>query len=932
MTRLLRRLRYLLQRDRRERELDDELRFHLEMKRQELQSSGLDPAAAALTARRALGNLPLTRDHVRDVWIAPWLQSVAQDIRYGLRTLRRHPGFTAVAVATLGLGIGANTAIFSVVNTVLLTPLPYEDSDRLVHIVQNAGAPMTSDGPAPRALAALDTVQLLSFRSQIRSLSHVAAFGITSATLTGQGDSVRLDGAEMSPDTFAMLGVRPVLGRPFDRRDELEGADPVVILGHGLWQRRFGADPGVIGRSVTIEGVDRSVLGVMPPRFAFPDAQTQFWVPFVLSAPESGRRRRVPVLARVQDGFTREAAAAEVNTLLAGMGAGGVPPPPPPPSAGAGPAVPRGAPPRAPAARSSGAAGTSPGFGLVGVQDRLTAPVRPALIVLMAAAGLVLLIACANVANLLLAQAAAREREVVARLVLGASRGRLLRQSLTESLCLAVLGGGVGIGLAHAGVRLLPTIATSLARRDLESAVILPRLDEVGVDGSVLVFTVVVSVLTGVLFGVVPALRQAHTGSVDVLRQGGGSAASGFDVRGRSRAQGLLVACEVGVALVLCVGSALLIRSFVELADVDPGYDAEGVVTFQLVVPVGRNLVDVSELLVDRVQSLPGVLGAAYTRQLPMVRARSLVPLRTTPELPAEPAPPPAPPGVVNPPEWPDTRHVSHDYPDVMGIDVVAGRGFDEGDGPGRQVLLINRTLERSGLLGPDPVGRHVYALGLRPWEVVGVIEDVHQSGLDHDPGPQVFIDLRHLPYAAALTGPMYFAVRTSEDDPAAVIPAIRRIVRELDAGAAVDHVATMDRLLANSTARPRLYAVLLAVFLGLAVGLAALGIYGVVAYAAARRTREIGIRIALGARRVDVTRSMLGQSAVFIGLGVALGLVGSAAATPWLRGLLFGLGPLDAPTFVTVTIALAGIAALASYLPARRAARADPLSAIRCE
>ena len=227
--------------------------------------------------------------------IAPWLQSVAQDIRYGLRTLRRHPGFTAVAVATLGLGIGANTAIFSVVNTVLLTPLPYEDSDRLVHIVQNAGAPMTSDGPAPRALAALDTVQLPSFRSQVRSLSHVAAFGITSATLTGQGDSVRLDGAEVSPDTFAMLGVRPVLGRPFDRRDELEGADPVVILGHGLWQRRFATDPDVIGRSVTIEGVDRSVLGVMPPRFAFPDAQTQFWVPFVLSAPESGRRRRVPV-------------------------------------------------------------------------------------------------------------------------------------------------------------------------------------------------------------------------------------------------------------------------------------------------------------------------------------------------------------------------------------------------------------------------------------------------------------------------------------------------------------------------------------------------------------------------------------------------------------------------------------------------------------
>ena len=534
MTRLLRRLRYLLQRDRHERELDDELRFHLEMKRQELDSRGLDRAEADAAARRALGNLPLTRDHVRDVWIAPWLQSVAQDVRYGLRTLRRHSGFTAVAVATLALGIGANTAVFSVVNTVLLTPLPYRDSDRLVHIVQNGGAPMTSDGPAPRALAALDTVQLLSFRSQIRSLSHVAAFGITSATLTGRG----------------------------------------------------------------------TPCGWTAPR------------------------------------------------------------------------------------------------------------------------------------------------------------------------CL---------GVAHAGGRLLPTIATSLTRRDLESPVILPRLDEVAIDGSVLVFTVVVSVLTGVLFGVVPALRQARTGSVDVLRQGGGSAASGFDVRGRSRAQGLLVACEVGVALVLCVGSALLIRSFVELADVDPRLRCRG----------GRHLPARRARRPQPRRRLrdagrPRAVAAGRSRrrlhrQLPMVRARSLVPLRTTPELPAEPAPPPAPPGVVNPPEWPDTRHVSHDYPDVMGIDVVAGRGFNEGDGPGRQVLLI-------------------------------------------------------------------------------------------------------------------------------------------------------GIRIALGARRVDVTRSMLGQSAVFIGLGIALGLVGSAAATPWLRGLLFGLGPLDAPTFVAVTIALAGIAALASYLPARRAARADPLSAIRCE
>ena len=299
MIRLLRRLRYLLQRDRQARELDDELQFHLEMKQQELESRGLDRAAAATAARRALGNLPLTRDRARDVWIAPWLQSVVQDVRYGLRTLRRHPGFAAIALATLALGIGANTAIFSVV---LLTPLPYRDSDRLVHIVQHADGPMMSDDQAPRVLAALDAAQLPLFRSQIQSLSHVAALGITSAALTGQGDAVRLDGAQVSPDTFAMLGVQPLLGRPFAGRDEPGGADPVLILGHGLWQRRFGADPDIIGRIVTLEGVDRAIVGVMPPRFAFPDAQTQFWIPLVLSPAEPGRRRRIPVLARLKDG------------------------------------------------------------------------------------------------------------------------------------------------------------------------------------------------------------------------------------------------------------------------------------------------------------------------------------------------------------------------------------------------------------------------------------------------------------------------------------------------------------------------------------------------------------------------------------------------------------------------------------------------------
>jgi putative ABC transport system permease protein len=840
-----------------------------------------------------------------------WIDDAGADARYAIRQMQRAPGFTAIAIATLALGIGANTAIFTVINAVILKPLPYRDSGRLVYIVSRApatGSAASRDGVD--ALAPLDPAQFVAFRARTRTLSHVAGLGLTTETLTGQGDPVPLDGAQVSPDTFEMLGVAPAAGRSFTAAEESRGADAVVILSHGLWTSQFGANPNVLGRAITLNGRERTVVGIMPGRFAFPDPQTAFWIPYVTGSPDPGRPPRVPVVARLEDGATLEAASIEVNALLGALGAGGVRPPP---GNAGGPA-------QAPA---------TPGFRLVGIEDRLIAPVRPGLVVLMVTVGLVLLMACVNVANLLLARSAAREQEMAMRLALGASRGRLFRQLLTESLTLAVTGGLVGVVLAAGGVHLLQVLGTSLARRDLDVSFSLPRLDEGGLDRVALAFNVGVSGLTGILFGIVPALRHSRDATAGVVRPSGGGAAPGFSLWRRNRPQALLVSAEIAMAVVLLVSGVLLMRSFVKLARVNPGYQSANVLTFQIGMPAGRPVLAVADALVERLRSVSGVREAGYTRQLPMTRARSLVPLRTTPELPTQPAPPPAPPGTVNPPEWPDARHVSAGYLGAMRMRVIEGRGFEAADAAGQQVMLINRTLARSGLLGPNPVGRYVYALGIAPWEIVGVVDDVRQSGLDHEPGPQVFINLKQLPGAGRLTGSLYLTVRT-DGNPSRIAPIVGGLVQQLEPAASVSGIATMDQLVANSVARPRLYAVLVGIFAAIAVVLSCVGIYGVVGCAVAQRTHEIGVRIALGARRSHVMRLILGDSAAAIGIGVALGLVSAVGVTRYLTGLLFGLTPLDLATFAAVPLAVVAVALLASYVPVRRAARIDPLMAIR--
>lgn len=431
--------------------------------------------------------------------------------------------------------------------------------------------------------------------------------------------------------------------------------------------------------------------------------------------------------------------------------------------------------------------------------------------------------------------------------------------------------------------------------------------------------------MTGLLFGIAPALQASTLRPIDAVRQGASTGS-----RHRHSVQSAPVVVEIAVATLLCIGAGLLTRSFVSLAYVHPGYDASNVVTFQVGLAAGGRLSPVAEALADRLRAMPGVEAVGYTRQLPMTRSRSLIPLRTSPDLPSEAAPPPAPPGTPNPPQWPDTRHVSQDYLRTLGIRVVEGRGFNEGDRTGaQQVLVINESLARSGLLGPDPVGRYVYALGIAPWEVVGVVADVRQSGLDHEPGPQVFIELRQLPGAATLTGAMDFVVRTG-GDPASLAPTVRRLLAEIAPMATLDKVTPLDAVVSDSIARPRLYTALMAFFALTAVGLAGLGIYSVMSLGVTERTKEIGIRIALGAGRAEVMTLVASRAAVLIGLGIAGGWLGAVALSRYLQSLLLGVGALDPRVYGAVAVAVAACGAAACVVPVLRATRIEPLRAIR--
>ena len=913
LRRLVRRVVHALWPGRGDEEAAREIAAHLALLEDEYRRQGLAPDAAASAAHRAFGSAALTADLHRDTRSLRWLDDGRRDLRYALRTIRREPGFAFVVVLTLALGIGANSAIFSVVNSVLIRPLPYRESARLVRVWENVPGSEIGNGKGPdRRYAAMDVADLLAVAARARTIAGLATFNLVRPTTTIDGDATRLDGFAVSAGFFPLLGVSPLIGRTFTPEDATAGHDHVLVLGYDAW-RRFGGDERIIGRRVTFSGdpgnpmlrgialgAEYTVVGVMPRGFRFPYDNAQFCVPRILTPPANGRPARMETIARLAPGVPSADAAREMEAIRRDTHGDAQPP-------------------------ADQASARRARYELIPLQDELTGEVRPALLVLTVAVGLVLLIACVNVANLLLARTASRQREIAVRAALGAAPGRLVRQLLAESLLLACLGGAAGAALAFAGVRLFHLLATTLGRSDLGTTVVFPRLSEVSVDLSVLGYATALTLATGVLFGLAPALRHAHPRRTDALREGAASPRPGL--------RHVLVVAEIALATLLLVGAGLLINSFARLATVDPGFQPSQLLTFQIGLSSPLRQEEqraFAERFVERLRAMPDVQSAAYARQLPLVQLKDAITLTLRRD------------GVEQMMgEAPDIRFVSRDYLATMGIPIVAGRGFGDDAGAGRPgVVVINEALARRSFAGVNPVGETMLfgAPDHRlPFEIIGVAGDGRQFGLDRPPEPQYFMDIRQVPTDPIFRAPplfpvgVYYTVRTAADT-GVVAAGIRALARQADAHATLSDVATMEQIVSNSITRPRMYAVLVGIFAAVACALAAIGLYGVMAYSVAQRTREIGVRVALGAERRDVMRLVLHRSAALSGAGIVLGIGGAAGLTRYLESMLFGLRPLDPATFAAVAVGFAAVAMLASYVPARRAASVDPLVALRHE
>lgn len=798
------------------------------------------------------------------------METVWHDLRYGLRMLRTHPGFTAVAVLTLALGIGANTAIFSVVNAVVLRPLPFREPDRIVRMWGTFSQGNNASTSPP---------DFLDFRSQNSTFEEFAAMRGGSFNLTGQSEPERVIGADVTTNFFAALGVTPLLGRTFTPDEEQAGNARVAIISQGLWQRRFGGDPTIVGETLLLDGNSHTIVGVAPNEGRMPD-ETDVWRPLTFDSPGMKIRRFhfLRAIGRLKPGVTLEQAKADVDAIAIGLEE------------------------RYPDTNATWR------LRLVPLRDELLGDIRPALYVLLGAVAFVLLIACANVANLLLARAARRQKEMAIRLALGAGRLRLIGQLLTESVLLSSIGGGVGLLLAVWGTELLVKVAPGT----------IPRVAEIGVDNRVLGFTVLLSLVTGAVFGLVPAWQASRPDVNESLKDGGkGTVAQTRNTRTRS---GLVVA-EIAAALVLLVGAALLVQSFQRLQNVDPGFDPKNVLTMR--VPLsdakyaepGRSANFLHQVL-ERVAALPGVQAAGTTTQLPLrgggdtyfkIEGRPFA--SSNEQVTAlDPA-------------------ISSDYLRAMGIPLISGRPFtDQETREPEKKVIINKVFADTYFPGEDPLGqRLIIDLG-RPavCEIIGVAKNVRQFSLQGQPVPTMY-----LPSIEAGRGSL--VVRTS-GDPLALAGAVREAVQSLDKDQPVASVQSMEQILSGSVAQPRFRTLLLSVFAGLALILAAVGIYGVISYTVTQRTHEIGIRMALGAPAAAVVKLVVAQGIRLTVTGVLIGLGGAWALTRLMETLLFGVTSTDPLTFAAVAVLLAGVALLACYIPARRAAKVDPIIALRYE
>ena len=811
-----------------------------------------------------------------------------QDLRYGARSLLKSRSFTLLAVVVLALGIGANSAIFSVVNAVLLRPLPYPEPERLVVL--------WGDNVNTDRHAVVSYPDLEDWRAQAQSFEHVAAFNQAGTLLRGEGEPEPLSGADVSADLFPMLRIQPALGRAFTREEDRAGADPVVLISHGLWQRRFNSDPRVVGRQIRLGagGVSTTVLGVLPEGFSFPpqSGRTDFVRPVAAVIGERTTRRgsySLPVVARLKPNVTARQATEEMRAIGERL------------------------------EQQYPDEGFRLGSALVPLEEEVAGRgVRRSLYVLLGAVGLVLLIGCANVANLLLARAAARHREIAIRTALGASRLRVVRQLLTESLLLSSAGGALGLLIAAWGVDLIVAAGPAL-----------PRLRGVTLDLPVLAFTAAVSALTGVVFGLAPALSAARVDLQESLKEGGRSATAGA---GRSRLRSALVVSEVALSLVLLVGAGLLIRSFANLVGVNPGFDPENVVATNVSLarqkyPEADRQQAVFAEMIGRLQALPGVESAGAIYPLPLGGTTT----GNTFVIEGRPAPRPSDKPSAN------YRAVSPDYFRAMRMSVTRGRAFTERDTTDApQVVVVNETFARKFFAGEEALGKRVAieragpggAEVQQPREIVGVVGDVRHEGLDEDAGPEFYV-----PYTQAPESSMSMVVRAAGGGAAAGMGAsVRDAIRQVDRDQYVPAVQQMTELVAGSIARRRFNALLTGLFAAVALLLAAVGIFGVTSYTVAQRTHEIGVRMALGARPASVLRLILGQGLRLILFGVGVGLAASLALTRVLAGLLYGVRPTDPLTFAGIPLLLTAVALLACYIPARRATKVDPMVALRYE
>jgi putative ABC transport system permease protein len=806
------------------------------------------------------------------------MQTLWQDLRYGARMLLRNPGFTLISVITLALCIGANSSIFSVVNAVLLRPLPYREPDRLVAL-------WTASPERGSTRRPVSTPDFEDWRAQNRVFEAVAAYPVVDMigmTLTDQGAAEQLSTGYVTTDFFALLGVQALLGRALLADEHEPGRNHVVVLSHGFWQRRFGADPGIVGKTLTLDGRSFTVVGVMPPGLQLPVEDTDIWASLSLVGPDRVPRVRgnawLAVVARLKPGVTLEQARADMTIIARGL--------------------------------EQQFPDTNRNLNTVWLKplhEQLVGNIQPALLTIFAAVGFVLLIGCANLANLQLTRFEQRHKELTLRAALGAGRARLLRQLLTESVLLALLGGALGFLLALWGKDLLLSLAPAN----------IPRLAESGLDARVLGFTMLVSALTGLAFGLAPAAKLAGVELIEALKEGGRGAAG-------ARRKGLrktLVVAEVALALVLVIGAGLVAKSLYRLLQVDPGFRAENVLTLQVNVPTYREPQRAQykaflQQALEQVEQTPGVLAVGMVRPLPLRGAGETTNFTVT----GQPPPPPGQEPVAA------RRMISPNYFRAQGIALLAGRDFNAQDRDGTQpVAIISQNIARQFFPGQDPLGRSLSFPGPEH-VIVGVAADVRLRGLSLDATATIYV-----PHAQEPRRGMTFVVRTA-GDPLSMAGAVRNAIQKVNKDQPVMRIETMEQVVAASLAQSRFAAALLSLFAALALVLAAVGIYGVMAYDVADRTREIGVRMALGAEARDVLRLIIGQGLKLVLIGVALGLIVALTLTRLMKALLFGVSATDPLTFGVVAALLAAIALLACWLPARRATKVDPMVALKYE